>query len=180
MIAMTGLVLPCSAFAQAACPAAQTQSTKSTDAELKARDKAMVSQICIETSSPDEAAAPELPREEEGVVTSVEQLPDDIEVEDDEDGPEQHIVRNEISPEARLYQDISDVWQTIRQRGQQPTPELIAREIGPDLLARFLDQNPGAEAAFGQDSDQFPVPEPDATVLPDGTLFTLPAVDSGS
>src|SRR3546814_17335112 len=64
------------------------------------------------------------------------------------------------SPRADLYAEVAAVWELIRRRGQQPTPELIAREIGPDLLARFLNTFPGSEGMFGVDSDVLPIKPP--------------------
>ncbi len=105
---------------------------------------------------------------------NVGQLPGDLELADDESGPEQAISKPYVSPEAALYGQVAEAWQVIRQRGQQPTPELIAREIGPDTLARFLDQNPAAGDIFGQDSDDLPVDEPGPEQLPEGGIFILP------
>ncbi len=106
----------------------------------------------------------------------VGQLPGDLEVPDDDGtGPEQAISRPIQSPEAKLFGRVAEAWQLIRERGQQPTPELIAREIGPDQLATFLDQNPAATDIFGQDSDTLPVDEvPGLEQLPDGGIFLIP------
>jgi hypothetical protein len=75
-------------------------------------------------------------------------------------GPEGSIGADSVSPEVRLYEKVAQVWYTLRQRGIQPTPERIAEEIGPDQLARFLDQNPEAGNIFGKDSDTLPLPRP--------------------
>lgn len=129
------------------------------------------------SSMPDQIDAV---RAKAGNEAGVSQLPDDIEIIDkDGKGPEQAIVRPVDSPEARLYSQVAEVWEVIRQRGQQPTPELIAREIGPDALASFLDQNPGAESIFGRDSDNLPLPSPDGLDLPGGGTLILPPTDGG-
>lgn len=64
------------------------------------------------------------------------------------------------SPEAELYRRVAEVWQVIRRRGQQPTPELIAQEIGPERLSSFLNNFPGSENIFGVDSDRLPLKAP--------------------
>lgn len=105
----------------------------------------------------------------------VAQLPSDLEVpEDNNSQPELSISQPIISPEAALYEQVADAWQVIRQRGQQPTPELVAREIGPDALARFLDQNPAASDIFGQDTDDLPVDQPGSDQVPSNGIFVLP------
>lgn len=150
------------------------------DAEVAVREKAIMGQICVEDARAARAEQLRLEKADAAKPANVEQLADDLELSADQEAPEAHMVRKQQSPEERLYRDVADVWETIRRRGQQPTPELIAREIGPDALARFLDQNPGAEAAFGQDSDTLPVPSPEDLDTMTGGVFTLPAPDSGA
>ena len=150
------------------------------EADVGVREKAIVSQISVDQARAARAEQLEIDKANGGKPAAVEQLPEDLELGEGEEGPEAHIVRIEQSPEERLYRDVAEVWETIRKRGQQPTPELIAREIGPDTLARFLDQNPGAAAAFGQDSDTLPVPGPEGIEFPDGSVFALPAPDAGA
>jgi hypothetical protein len=105
----------------------------------------------------------------------VGQLPPDLEIPPDDDSqPEIAISRPIVSPEAALYGQVAEAWQVIRQRGQQPTPELIAREIGPDTLATFLDQNPAAADIFGRDSDTLPADIPGLEGVPDGGIEILP------
>src|SRR3546814_6661066 len=90
---------------------------------------------------------------------TIQQLPETMELPRDAAAPEADLVRTE-RPRASLYLEVANAWEVIRRRGQQPTPELIAREIGPDMLARFLNQFPGSEALFGKDSDRHPVEPP--------------------
>jgi hypothetical protein len=91
------------------------------------------------------------------------------------DAPESAIGTPEQTPELALYQQVAQVWSTIRQRGQQPTPELIAREIGPDQLTKFLGQIPNAPKIFGVDSDTLPLPKPGSEPLPVGAgIVVLP------
>ena len=64
---------------------------------------------------------------------AVPQLPPDIEVVDEDAAPENDIREGQPqSPELVLYAQVAEVWSTLRSQGLQPTPELIAREIGPD------------------------------------------------
>lgn len=56
-------------------------------------------------------------------------------------------------------------WHVIHNRGQQPTPELIAREIGPDALTAFLNQYPNGVAIIT--SPEPPKAPPPATLPPD-------------
>lgn len=98
---------------------------------------------------------------------AVEQLPDTIDLPRDDSGPEGSLEKLTVEhPRAELYREVATAWEMIRRRGQQPTPELIAREIGPDMLARFLNQFPGSEGIFGADSDQLPIGPPDPPVQP--------------
>jgi hypothetical protein len=91
----------------------------------------------------------------------VTQLPADTETVDPTPNPEAALEDpTDRSPRKELYREVAAVWEAIRRRGQQPTPELIAREIGPDNLARFLSAFPGSEAMFGIDSDQLPIDAP--------------------
>jgi hypothetical protein len=68
----------------------------------------------------------------------------------------------EAGPPRTLTAEVLAAWNLIRTRGQVPTPDLIAREIGPGKLAEFLASSPGAAnvLATGQ--------EPDSNVAPPG------------
>lgn len=104
--------------------------------------------------------------------TRMTQLPADTEAAGAAPNPEAALEDpTDRSPRKDLYREVATVWEAIRRRGQQPTPELIAREIGPDNLARFLTTFPGSENMFGVDSDQLPVDPapsaPDAPPLPE-------------
>ena len=63
------------------------------------------------------------------------------------------------APPRSLTRDVLVAWETIRGRGQTPTPDLVAREIGPDRLAEFLATVPAAGniLATGTDPDTVPV-----------------------
>lgn len=93
--------------------------------------------------------------------TTIEQLPPTVDLPPEASAPESSLEKTAPkSPRAGLYDEVAMAWEVIRKRGQQPTPELIAREIGPDVLARFLNQFPGAETIFGRDSDTLPYAPP--------------------
>ncbi len=59
-----------------------------------------------------------------------------------------------------LHLKVSGAWRLVRSRGQQPTPELMAQEVGSEQLARFLSIFPGSEKIFGPGSNEFPVADP--------------------
>jgi hypothetical protein len=112
--------------------------------------------------------------------TAMNQIPADLRMaEAVKDTPENAVVGEGRSPEQDLYNQVARVWTTIRQRGQQPTPELIAREIGPDQLTKFLGQVPDAGKIFGVDSDTLPIPKPGREQIPLGAgIVILPAQGS--
>ncbi|HVI99972.1 MAG TPA: hypothetical protein VM657_12995 [Sphingomonas sp.] len=113
------------------------------------------------TAAPSRRNAVEQLGGEERAPADVAQLPGDAEILPTAPAPETGL--EEItprSPRADLYAEVAAVWELIRRRGQQPTPELIAREIGPDMLARFLNTFPGSEGMFGVDSDTLPIKPP--------------------
>lgn len=127
----------------------------------EARDRAArdVQQIGIHPDAPD-AGSQQVNRAETPKV-AVSQLPPDAVVPLATPAPETDLANaHTVSPEATLYGQVAAVWEVIRRRGQQPTPELIAREIGPDMLSRFLTQFPGSEAMFSANSDKLPVATP--------------------
>lgn len=81
-----------------------------------------------------------------------------------------------ITPARTLTAEVISAWALIRERGQTPTPDLIAREIGPDKLAEFLASNPAAGniLATGAEAGTPPAdPTPEAgdgvIVLPPGS-----------
>ena len=111
---------------------------------------------------------------------AVPQLPSDIDVVDEGAAPENDIREGQPqSPELVLYAQVAEVWSTLRAQGLQPTPELIAREIGPDTLSQFLTEFPGAEAAIGSDAEKLPEPDAGSLTLPDGTIIVLPNPQGG-
>jgi hypothetical protein len=130
-------------------------------------------------AAPTDLSVEQLPRAHDGAdginqvaapdrqPTRMTQLPADTEAAGAAPNPEAALEDpTDRSPRKDLYREVAAVWETIRRRGQQPTPELIAREIGPDNLARFLSTFPGSENMFGVDSDHLPVNETPAPPPP--------------
>ena len=73
--------------------------------------------------------------------SDVDQLPDTLEPinKGDEDALAQG-----SQPTGDLTQQVIAAWNLIRDRGQTPTPDLIASEIGADKVAEFLAMGGGA------------------------------------
>ena len=92
--------------------------------------------------------------------TAVPQLPPLLEVDTNETAPETELEAAPVDPDRALQAEVLRAWQSLRQRGQQPTPELVAKEIGPEALARFLATSPGAERLFDGHSPPPPPPAP--------------------
>lgn len=93
--------------------------------------------------------------------TTVNQLPPQLDVAADEAAPEAGLEAPPVDPDRALQAEVLRTWQSLRQRGQQPTPELVAKEIGPEALARFLATSPGAERLFDGNAAP-PLPPPAA------------------
>jgi hypothetical protein len=93
--------------------------------------------------------------------TAVSQLPPLLEIGPNETAPETELEAAPVDPDRALQAEVLRTWQSLRQRGQQPTPELVAKEIGPEALARFLATSPGAERLFdGHTAPPAPPPTP--------------------
>lgn len=101
----------------------------------------------------------------------VAQLPDTARA-DDGDSDEEALLAARIMPTRTTSAEVARAFEIIRSRGQVPTPELIAREIGPDALQSYLQTNPGALPE--------PTPVPRDPILPEpgkgipGTLIIPP------
>ena len=73
----------------------------------------------------------------------VAQLPDTARAVDGE-SDEEALFAARTTPTRTTSAEVARAFEVIRSRGQVPTPELIAREIGPDALQAYLQANPGA------------------------------------
>ena len=67
-------------------------------------------------------------------------------------------LRADTGPPATLTGDVVAAWNLIRSRGQTPTPDLIAREIGPGKLAEFLATSPAAASILATGHEPGPLP----------------------
>lgn len=104
---------------------------------------------------------------------SVSQLPEDLEADDAAAESEPSLASQDKTD---LTGEVARAFELIRERGQQPTPELIAREIGPDRLAAYLNQNPEGVDIFTRDA----LPDPTQSTDPDlttGGVIVLPPSD---
>ena len=84
-------------------------------------------------------------QEEARKAVAVNQLPPDLQQSADEKEGE---LVSRTSPSSTLTADVLRAWNQIRSRGQTPTPDLIASEIGPDRLAEFLATAPAAASVL--------------------------------
>ncbi|MCM8732188.1 hypothetical protein ACFO8O_14585 [Hephaestia sp. GCM10023244] len=161
----TALATSAPAAAQQPIDPAQQRIDPSPNADLQTdQDRTIaVRQIPQESTTPARRNAVEQVGQAKSPPAEVAQLPGDAEALSTAAAPESELEQaTPRSPRADLYAEVAAVWEVIRRRGQQPTPELIAREIGPDMLARFLNTFPGSEGIFGIDSDRLPLkPPPD-------------------
>ena len=106
----------------------------------------------------------------------VQQLPQTLEAPRERDKGEGALIHEE--KDKGLAGEVARTAELLRQRGQQPTPEALAREIGPDALASFLNQDPSSLDAYSTPKDDGKA----APTLPqgaEGTVIILPS-PSGS
>jgi hypothetical protein len=102
----------------------------------------------------------------------IDQLPETLEPGKNDDESQ---LEKGIAPARTLTSEVLAAWSLIRERGLTPTPDLIAREIGPDKLAEFLASNPAAGniLATGVEPDGNARPD-SAQKLPDGVIVVQP------
>lgn len=84
--------------------------------------------------------------------TLVQQLPPTLEAPAEHSHGEGNLVRGD--ERKTLAGEVARTAELMRQRGQQPTPEALAREIGPDALATFLDQDPASQGSQNAPKDE--------------------------
>lgn len=131
------------------------------EGQLNPGRQTTIDQVAPSSSRPSNNALEQINRANR-TTTNIDQLPQDARVGDDSANPEEDIGLSDSSDQkATLYAAVAEVWHVLRMRGQQPTPELIAREIGPERLSAFLNTFPGATGMFGIDSDTLPIDRPE-------------------
>ena len=106
-------------------------------------------------------------QEEARKAVAVNQLPPDLQQSADEKEGE---LVSRTSPSSTLTADVLRAWNQIRSRGQTPTPDLIASEIGPDRLAEFLATAPAAASVLATGT----LPEDDKGKNPNSPQIVLP------
>ncbi len=106
-------------------------------------------------------------QEEARKAVAVNQLPPDLQQSADEKEGE---LVSRTSPSSTLTADVLRAWNQIRSRGQTPTPDLIASEIGPDRLAEFLATAPAAASVLATGT----LPEDDTGKNPNSPQIVLP------
>jgi hypothetical protein len=116
-------------------------------------------QIARPALAEPETLAVEPIRSEAGGAIGVDQLPEGLSAQIGSNKPKSNDGL-EIQNQPSLFQSVSAAWHLVRSRGQQPTPLLMAQEVGSEQLARFLNNYPGSEKIFGPGSVDFPVVEP--------------------
>lgn len=108
--------------------------------------------------------------------TSVSQLPNTLDA--PREAPKGEAALASGGEEKDLAAEVARALEFIRQRGQQPTPEILAREIGPDALAAYLNQDPAHIDIFSTTNDRQPLPADDPAV-PDGVQLIRPVSPEG-
>jgi hypothetical protein len=96
--------------------------------------------------------------------TVVEQLPADVTASDGDES-EAALIAGSVGQSRTAAVEIARAFEVIRGRGQVPTAELIAREVGPDVLQSYLQSNPAALAD--------PTPKPPVQTTP---VVPLPGI----
>ncbi len=96
--------------------------------------------------------------EKEPTSGEVDQLSDSLEPLNDGD---ETALASSDDPKGDLTSQVVTAWHAIRQRGQTPTPDLIASEIGAEKVAEFLAGGGQAASvlATGQLPDSAPLPQ---------------------
>jgi|GEM_PF-1520216 len=90
--------------------------------------------------------------------TAVAQLPPDAVP---RDGDEPEPARPASRPDGTASAEVLRAWYAIRARGQEPTPELVAREIGPEAISEIF----GTPEAPPAEPTPDPAKPPEAGVI---------------
>lgn len=133
---------------------------------------AEIEQLSRPRTAPSDLAVPNVaPAAKATNPALVQQLPPTLDAPTDHSTGEDTLVRGD--DRKTLASEVARAAELMRQRGQQPTPEALAREIGPDALAAFLNQDPAA-------LDSYSAPKEDSGAQPpmphggDGAVIIMP------
>ena len=119
-----------------------------------------VEQLAHPQPHASDLAVPNVAAPRNGNPAQLPQLPPTLEAPRESGKGEASLVKGDDKRD--LAGEVARAAEMLRQRGQQPTPETLAREIGPDALAAYLNQNPSA-------LDIYSTPKtPDNSPAPDG------------
>ncbi|WP_141395871.1 hypothetical protein [Sphingomonas spermidinifaciens] len=155
---MFPMLLLSAAIGASACARANQRDTASAPAALPGQARVRSDQIspqAARTVAPLPAISPT------NRSAGINQLPGNLEAREGAEAPESVLSTSAPTPDRVLHAEVLRTWNQLRQRGQQPTAELLAKEIGPEALARFLATYPGAERLFETPSMPFErAPEP--------------------
>lgn len=77
------------------------------------------------------------------------QLPPSLEAPFGDSKGEDVLKRGDQQDRKRFSDEVARVADMLRERGQQPTPETLAREIGPNALAKYLSVDPSMLDSYG-------------------------------
>lgn len=111
---------------------------------------------------------PDLPRSKGENPTSIRQLPEMLDAPVGKSAGEETLAQSTGGDRYRLVEEVARVAEMLRARGQQPTPDALAREIGPDALTEYLSVDPSMLDSYAMPKDGHPsqpLPE-DVIVLP--------------
>ncbi|WP_313807905.1 hypothetical protein [Sphingobium sp.] len=127
--------------------------------------------------APDrDIAVPNVAPPRNGNPAQVSQLPSTLDAPRESGKGEATLVKGDDRRD--LAGEVARAAEMLRQRGQQPTPEALAREIGPDALAAYLNQDPSALDVYSapREPQGAPVPDDGGST---GPVIILPGPQGG-
>lgn len=125
-------------------------------AEQKAGRDVAVEQLAGPSQHGD-LAVPNVPPPRNGNPAQMSQLPPTLEAPRESSKGEGTLAKGD-EDRRNLAGEVARAAEMLRQRGQQPTPEALAREIGPDALAAYLNQDPSALDVYSAPREQESAP----------------------
>lgn len=103
-------------------------------------------------ASPD-LDIPDLPRSKSENPTSIRQLPEMLDAPVGKSKGEETLAPVKDTDRYRLAGEVARVAEMLRARGQQPTPDALAREIGPEALTEYLSVDPSMLDSYATPKD---------------------------